>query len=148
MNPLDPPEAAPELFPSRPAPAPAPVAQLAGTVEMVQEHTEDMRRLLHAAFVAVIVLALGVNLFLWKQMRIAGEQLERERGEMERAEAAFRKRDPEFRRIINALLQFASTHPDYGEILARYRAVLPQYLPTMPALSAKPDPAVLPPPGR
>jgi len=36
---------------------------------------------------------------------------------MERAEAAFRKRDPEFKRIVTTLQQFASTHPDYGEIL-------------------------------
>jgi hypothetical protein len=114
-------------------------------LEHLQQDAEDMRALLHATFVALIVLALGINLFLWKQMRIAGDRLDNERGDMERAEAAFRKRDPEFKRIVNTLQQFASTHPDYGEILARYRGVLPQYLPSAPVLSAKPGPAVLPP---
>ena len=139
MNPAGPPNPPPELFPS-----PVPVPGLVVTVENVQQEAQDLRTLLHATFVALIFLALGLNFFLWKQMRMARDQLDDHRGQMERAEAEFPKRDPEFKHIVSRLQQYASTHPDYAAILLRYRSVLPQYLPGAPFLSVKPDPAALP----
>jgi hypothetical protein len=142
MNPAGPPDPPPELF--QPRPSPIQVPGLVVTVENVQQEAQDLRTLLHATFVALIFLALGLNLFLWKQMRMARDQLDEHRGQMERAEAEFLKRDPEFKHLVTRLQQYASTHADYSQILVRYRGVLPQYLPSAPFLSVKPDPATLP----
>jgi hypothetical protein len=138
MNSGDPSDPQPDLL--QPPPATAPAVDLSVTVEDLQQQAQDLRTLFNATFVALIVLALGLNFFLFKQMRMAHQQLNEQRPVMQRAEVEFRKRDPEFKRFITALQQYAVGHPDFVPLLARYRGALPQYFPGQAVLSGKPDP--------
>lgn len=112
-----------------------------GMTELRQQ-LQDMRTLLHAVFVALIVLALGVNLFFYKQMRIISDQLEAQRPQMQKAEAEYRTtREPEFKRFIAALQQFGMSHPEFQAGLNRYRTVIPEYFPNTGAvMPASPRP--------
>jgi hypothetical protein len=138
MNPEDLPPAQPESLVSRPTSLPPP--DLTPAVEQLQQQAEDLRTLFNATFVALIVMALGVSLFIYKQMRMARDQLNQQRPDMQKAEAEFRKRDPEFKRFVTAMQQYAASHPDYAQIFSRYRPSLQQYFPSTTVLAGKPDP--------
>lgn len=113
-----------------------------GVVTELRQQLQDLRTLLNAMFVALIVLALGVNLFFYKQMRIISDQLEAQRPQMQKAEAEYRTtREPEFKRFIAALQQFGMSHPEFRVGLDRYRAVIPEYFPNTGAvMPASPRP--------
>src|SRR5437867_1034577 len=112
-----------ELLPPRPV-ATEPLAILE-----LQQQSQDLKRLFNATFVALIVLALGVNLFMAKETRI----VVRDHGEKRPAWVAecekFRKLDePEIRKFMSELHLYASSHRDFQtNILDRYRSAMPQY---------------------
>jgi len=129
---MDSPEPQPEqqeLLSPRPASS-APLAILA-----LQQQSQDLKRLFNATFVALIALALGVNLFMAKETRIVLRDLDAKRPAWLRECENFRKfGEPEIRKFMSELHHYAASHRDFQtNILERYRAAMPQYF-SVPAV--------------
>lgn len=114
------------------------------TVEEVFQHCQDLRTLLNATFVALVVLSLSVNLFLAKQMRQIRARVTEARPVVQRMQLEFQKKEPNMRNFVNALVGYAATDREFQQVLARYREALPQYLGTSIAVSSAPSVPVLP----
>ena len=114
------------------------------TVEEVFQHCQDLRTLLNATFVALLVLSLSVNLFLAKQMRQIRARVTEARPVVLRMQAEFQKKEPNMRNFVNALVGYAATDREFQMVLARYREALPQYLGTSIAVSSAPSAPALP----
>ena len=129
---MDPASRQPELLQPRPTSLPT------ITVEEVEQHCQDLRTLLMASFVALLVLSLSVNLFLAKQMRLVRGKLSESRPVVQRMEAEFKRKEPGMKNFLGALQNFAVVNQDFRPIVDRYRAVLPQYFIVPVAVSSKP----------
>jgi len=125
----------PDIF-SRNPPAPerlaSPSPSPTEAVAVLEQECQDLRGLLHATFVAVLFLALAVNVFFFKQMRMVQQQVNEHRPVVMRAEREFRQnRHPEISQFMSQLQAYAASHREYQtNILDRYRAALPQYFNT------------------
>ena len=131
----------PELLPPRLMASEPPV------ILELQQQCQDLKRLFNATFVALIALALGVNLFMAKETRIVRRDLDLKRPVWLRECDNFRKLDePEIRKFMAELHRYAASHREYQtNILERYRASMPQYF-SVPAV-VSPRPNNLPAPG-
>ncbi|MFM1769110.1 MAG: hypothetical protein RJA22_1639 [Verrucomicrobiota bacterium] len=148
----------PQIPPSTAGPVPAPLAEARpdaqGVLAALVQENQDMRRLLNGALVALVCLALGVNLFFFKQMRLVEQQVNEQRPVVLRTEAEFqRNRQPEITQFLARLQAYAATRRDFqSNVLDRYRSSLPQYLNRalvpVPATAPGPGPVVAPPAGR
>jgi hypothetical protein len=135
------PELQPELQEALP-PRPATNESLA--ILDLQQQVQDLKRLFNATFVALIALALGVNLLMAKETRIVRRDLNLKQPVWLKEIDQFRKFDePEIRKFMAELHLYAASHRDYQtNILERYRASMPQYFSTPAVVSPKgPPPA-------
>ncbi len=119
------------------------------TVEEVSQQCQDLRTLLNATFVALLVLSVAVNLFLAKQMRQVRNRVAESRPVVVRMKTEFDKKEPNMKSFVNALVGYAATDREFQPVLTRYREVLPQYLGSSIAVSTAPvapptanDPAI------
>jgi len=110
------------------------------TVAELDQQCQDLRTLLTATFVALLVLALSVNAFLYKQMRQARAKVSESRPAIQRLQAQYREKEQNMKNFIVALQTFAAAHRDFQPVLDKYRYDLPQFL-------APPAPAGTTPPG-
>jgi len=117
---------------------PRPRALRTITIQELEQQCQDLRTLLTATFVALLVLSLSVNLFLAKQMRLVRAKLSESRPVVQRMEAEFNRKEPNMKNFLNALQTFAAGNRDFRPVLDRYRASLPQYFVVPVALSSKP----------
>ena len=93
-------------------------------VELLKQQFQVLRTLFHAALVALVLLGLGVDLFLYKQMRIVRAQLEEQR----RYVVAYKKTsEPLMNEFAKQLQGFANANRDFQPILERYRPFLSSY---------------------
>ncbi|MEY2409163.1 MAG: hypothetical protein QOF48_1833 [Verrucomicrobiota bacterium] len=101
----------------------------------------DLRTLIHAALVGLIVLCMAVDLFFGKQMLLVRRQIEDQQPNFARAEIDFRRnREPQIRVFMDELHRYAATHPEFRTaILDRYRIVLAQYF-SAAATASRPVP--------
>ena len=134
---MDSPESHPEqqeLLPPRPVAA-EPLAVLE-----LQQQSQDLKRLFNATFVALIVLAVGVNLFMAKETRIVRRDLGEKRPLLLYECETFRKfREPEIRKFMAELHLYAASHREFQtNILDRYRATMPQYFSVPAVVSPRP----------
>ena len=67
------------------------------TVGELEQQCHDLRTLLNATFVALLVLSLSVNLFLGKQMRLVRAKVSESRPVIQRMQAEFQKKEPNMR---------------------------------------------------
>jgi hypothetical protein len=111
----------PDLLQARPTTLPA------VTLEELDQRCQDLRTLLHATLVALIVLALGLGLFLGKQMRLVRGELSELRPVIQRVAVEFRQKEPKMKGFISALQAYAANNRDFLPILDRYRAAAPDY---------------------
>src|SRR5438093_12726126 len=128
------------------------------TVQELEQQCQDLRTLLTATFVALLVLSMSVNLFLAKQMRMVRAKLSESRPVVQRMESEFKVKEPNMKNFLHSLQTFALANRDFQPVLDRYRSALPQYFLAPVAISSKPagvkaptnaSPAALPPqPGR
>ncbi len=123
----------PELLQARPTALPT------ITIQELEQQCQDLRTLLTATFVALLVLSLSVNLFLAKQMRLVRAKVTESRPVVQRMEAEFKRKEPNMKNFLNALHTFATGNRDFRPVLDRYRASLPQYFVIPDALSSKPS---------
>ena len=130
MNPPDPHQ--PDLL--RPRPATLPTI----TVQELERQCHDLRTLLQATFVSVLVLSLSVNLYMAKQTRLVRDKLRESRPAVQRMTAEYRKKEPNMKTFLNALQTFAVSNPDFQEVLNRYRTVMPQFFVAPVAVTSVP----------
>ena len=109
---------------------PRPTALPGVTVQEVEQQCQDLKTILTATLVALLVLGFSVNLYLAKQMRMVRAKVTESRPVVQRLEVEFRTKEPNMRNFVNALQSFALVNRDFQPILDRYRVVLPQYLMT------------------
>ena len=123
---------------------PRPTALPGVTVQEVEQQCQDLKTILTATLVALLVLGFSVNLYLAKQMRMVRAKIGESRPVVQRMEAEFRTKEPNMRNFVNALQSFALANRDFQPILDRYRVVLPQYLMTANPVSSTPPGIVVP----
>lgn len=128
-------------------PPPLPVTSESAAILELQQQTQDLKRLFNATFVALIALALGVNLFMAKEMRIVRRDLNLKQPVWLKEIENFRKlEEPDIRKFMSELNLYAASHRDYQtNILERYRAAIPQYFSVPAVVSPR---ANTPPPPR
>lgn len=110
----------------------------------LEQQCHDLRTLLNAALVALVVLSFAVNLFLAKQMRMIRAKVTESRPIIQRMQAEFQRKEPNMQKFIGALQSFATTNPEFQPVLMRYRQVIPQYFSSSIAVSTPPQSAPVP----
>jgi hypothetical protein len=89
----------------------------------------DLRNLFYLATFALLVMGVGVNIYLGKQMRLARAQLAEQRQAIERVADDFQNNsEPMIREFAGAMQSFASTNKDFAPVFDRYRPVFSKYL--------------------
>ena len=89
----------------------------------------DLRNLFYIATFALLVMGVGVNIYLGKQMRLARTQLAQQRQTAGRAADDFQNSsEPMIREFAGAMQSFASTNKDFAPIFDRYRPLFSKYL--------------------
>ncbi len=85
----------------------------------------DLRNLFYIATFALLVMGVGVNIYLGKQMRLARTQLAQQRQTVD----DFQKNsEPMIQEFAVAMRSFAATNKDFEAIFERYRPVFSNYL--------------------
>lgn len=135
-----------ELIPEQPdLPQPASSPPASPALEQLDQSCQDLRTLFLAALVALLVLALGVNLFLAREMRTVRARLSETRPVIQRLEAEFQTKEPNMAQFVAALQSFAFTNREFQPVIDRYRNALPQFFsPTGPINSSGPIPRPAP----
>ncbi|MBK8001323.1 MAG: hypothetical protein IPK15_22110 [Verrucomicrobia bacterium] len=110
----------------------------------LEQQCHDLRNLLNAALVALVVLSFAVNLFLAKQMRMVRAKVTESRPIIQRMQAEFQRKEPNMQKFISTLQSFATTNPEFQPVLMRYRQVIPQYFSSPIAVSTAPQSAPVP----
>jgi hypothetical protein len=94
----------------------------------------DLSRKIHelyglvlTALTALLILALGINLFFLKQFLTARAELATAQTMVENLSAQYRQKEPAMRQFAAALQNFAGAHPDFQPTLQRYRRALPGF---------------------
>src|SRR5262245_53011469 len=93
------------------------------------EQFHSLRNLFYLATFAMLVMGVGVNIYLGKQMRLARVQLAEQRQALGRAADDFQNTsEPMIREFAGAMQGFASTNKDFAPIFERYRPAFSKYL--------------------
>ena len=129
MDPLD---SQPDLPRQRPTSLPS------ITVHELEAHYHDLRTLLTATLVALLVFSIGVNLFLAKEQRMVRQKLSESRPMVHSLAMQFRQKEPNMKAFISALQTYAYSNPDFQPLLERYKIAMPQYFVGTVALSSTP----------
>jgi hypothetical protein len=106
------------------------------SVQLLEQQCQDLRTLLMATLVSLLILSMGLTLFLAKQMRLIRGKLSESRPVVYRMAADFQTKEPNMKTFIFSLQNYAHSNPAFQPILDRYRAAIPQYfVATMPVSS-------------
>lgn len=91
-------------------------------LESAPDHSElendliSLRAIVFRVVIGLLILTTGINLFIWRQVRIVRTQLADERRQIEE----YQKADPAIRDLMRRLQVFAASHPDFQPIIGRY----------------------------
>lgn len=129
MDPFDP---QPDLPRQRPTSLPS------ITVHELEAQCDDLRTLLTATLVALLVFSIGVNLFLAKEQRRIRQKLSESRPMVAAMATQFRNKEPNMKAFISALQTYSYSNPDFQPLLERYKVAMPQYFVGTVALSSTP----------
>jgi hypothetical protein len=104
-----------------------------------RRHLRQTDPLLLLTIAALLVMSLGVNLFIFKQMRGARAQLAAVRANVRTLSNEYQVKEPAMRRFVGALQAFAAGQPDFQPVLQRYRLGLSHFFvePALPPPAAK-----------
>ncbi len=123
-----------------------PAINLAGDVEELQEQYRSLQALFVVTLAALVVLCLGVDLYLFKQWRMAKAQLAEQGRAVNNIAGEFHQtREKYFRSFVSQLEAFAKSDRDFLPVLEKYRPALSQYF-TSPPPPAAAAPVLVPPP--
>lgn len=121
-----------DLLEPRPGPA------TATAVEETRQQYASLHQLLLVTMSALVLVTLGIDLFMGKQVRMIGRQLEEQRPLVQKATSDYQKfNEPLIRHFTGALQSFALAHRDFQPVLEKYRPQLKQYY-TTPGPSTRP----------
>lgn len=83
----------------------------------------SLRNSFHVVLVMLILMGIGLNIFLFRQVAMA----RRQSSEAAEYVANYQKTtEPAIARFISQLQTYAKTHPDFAPILAKYATLTPQ----------------------
>ena len=99
----------PSLLPGTPSNAPV-------ETERLEAELESLRGVVFRVVVGLLILAVAVNVFLWRQVHMVRAQLAA--GQKQVAE--YQKAEPAVRDLLARLHAFAATHPDFQPIMSKY----------------------------
>jgi hypothetical protein len=108
------------------------------TIQELEQQCHDLRTLLAATLVSLLILTLGLTLFLVKQNRLVRSKLKDSRPVVYRTAADFQTKEPNMKTFIYSLQNYAASNPDFQPILDRYRMAIPQYFVTTMPVSSTP----------
>lgn len=108
------------------------------TVGELEAQCQDLRTLLAATLVALLVLSVGLNLFLAKEQRLIRQKVSESRPTVSRLAAQFREKEPQMKAFLDALQNYAYSNPDFAPILERYKHAVPQYFQRTAPVSSAP----------
>ncbi len=134
MNSTDPSSHAPE------------VTRSSAEFERLRRQHETLRFYFVAVLASLIILAVGVDLFIGKQMRLARNQVKYQRPLLNQAQSNFqRQHEPVIKRFTGRLQAFARTNSDFQPVLEKYQPALGRFLtgapsPVQPAGSVTSEP--------
>lgn len=98
----------------------------------------DLRNLFYLATFALLVMGVGVNIYLGKQMRLARTQLAEQRQTLGRIADDFASsNEPMIREFALAMQGFASTNKDFAPIFDKYRPAFSKYLSGAPPATSR-----------
>lgn len=93
----------------------------------LRRQVRELYSLFFASMTALIILSLGVNLFIFRQMQAARTQLAASRSAVQTLTEQYQRKEPAMRQFTSELQTYAASHPEFAPILARYRPALPQF---------------------
>jgi|SRR5687767_8324524 len=118
--------------PQDPTPQAAPPTDRA-VLEFLAWRYDRLHMLFQFAVAGLIILAVAINMFLYKQMRLVRVQLPPQREMVLRYSLEFQKKDdPVIRNFVTRLQQFAAANPDFQPVLDHYRSHLSAYFLPVP----------------
>lgn len=116
-----------------------PVSGSEAVADVLKAQMRTFRTLLTCTWLALIILSLGVNIFIWRQMSLVRQQLD----ENSRVVADYhRVTEPRIRELLSKLEVFAAANRDFQPIFSKYVPSRPQSTlpsPTKPVAPAKPS---------
>ena len=96
--------------------------------ELLQAQYNFLETLFAASISALILLSLALNLFLFKQMRLARGQASAQRPEINKSVDRFQSNnEPVIRDFVAQLERFGATNANFRPILDKYRPWLGKY---------------------
>lgn len=135
MDPINPTAPTPSTNPATPAPTDREV------LEFLAWRYDRLQMLFQFALAGLIIMAVAINLFLFKQMRLVRVQLDPQRDVVRRQLVEFQKKDDLLiRNFIARLQDFAAANQDFQPLLNHYRPHLDSYFLPVPQ-KAVPAPA-------
>jgi len=99
-------------------------------LDMLERQARGIEIILALTISALIILALGVNWYLFKQTRMARGQVHQQRIYVNNIQKAFDKRSATIKQFITSLESYAKTNPDFQRILDKHRKGLGKYYST------------------
>lgn len=103
-------------------------------VDALQAQVHSLRTLFSYTLIALIFLAFGVNIFIWRQMSLVRRQLD----ENSRIVAEYhRVTEPRVRELLGKLEVFAAANRDFQPILSKYVTPRTPPAPVAPTKPAK-----------
>lgn len=96
------------------------------------DRQRHLQTLLLATIFSLLVMSLGVNLFIYKQMQGARAQLTASRVVTRNLSEQYQAKEPTMRQFVQSLQTYAATHPEFQPILQRYRSGLAQFFTDSP----------------
>lgn len=93
--------------------------------ENLQQQVESLRSLLIGALMALFLLSVAVNLFLYRQDSLVRKELAAVRAGSRNLLADFEaNKQPLIQRFISKLQEYAKAHPDFQPVLRKYNIPL------------------------
>jgi len=95
----------------------------------IQNQLQELRLVLVALLITLMLLSLGLNLFIARQWKTVTNQAIEQRAIQQRASTEFRAKEPRVKGFITVLHQFAATNKDFQPVLAKYHRALESFYP-------------------
>lgn len=126
------------------SPVQSPSSHGSPPAESVRRRLDHLHRLVLGTLLSLLVMSLGLNLFIFGQMRAARTQVVASRLLAQNLSEQYEVKEPAMRQFIATLRRFAMSNPDFQPVLNRYQRDLPQFFPD-PKLNVAPSPATVTP---
>lgn len=113
-------------------PPPVPANSTEASLQELRRSVDSLRGLLNLALLLVIVLATGLNIFLYRQVTLGRRQVADTNETLSNYEKTMR---PSVHEFVARLQAFAKANPDFAPVMARH----------FPAAPVVPPPPAAPP---